>query len=452
MAYELNNRKKYIVSDGSVSNEPTYENFITPELRGYFAPNTDPLFLCFKLMVDYNKPYGLLAPESVTDSALAYLKRIGETERYEILKVWINTLAGFIKNYDFLIQGVEGIDTIVNAKPHEVFKEDDKITFMIRETHDFMLQSLLTQYRHIWFDDVRGVEVLPANLRRFDINILIYNSGYYNMALYDVMENNGLTKENNPETQMFPTLKKLSDKFFVPNAQSYGFNHHLIYVKDAQINNEESGKSFFTSVTNDGPGDMVKNTLSLNFRFAGYSGTFNNIFGNFDIVKLLAVSAAQDRVSNEADFNVLSKLKSDMQTALKNTKEVFESNVKDASNSLKNKPNKYLKKLVGPNTIIGNAYDRLVSGNLVSDVIERMNVGSIDDLVYSKIGKINNLILNNFSNSFLDTYGTNITENNKSKVFTQNPTYMSEGDETTDGKNQKNIKYQQTNIYNRNGF
>ena len=81
---------------------------------------------------------------------------------------------------------VEGLEVIQNRKPGHVFTEEDKLNIIIRETVDMRVQSLINDYNHIWYDHVRGVEVLPQNLREFDMFIMLYDVNYYNTMLYDI--------------------------------------------------------------------------------------------------------------------------------------------------------------------------------------------------------------------------------------------------------------------------
>lgn len=397
------------------------EVFITPEVRAQQAKYADPLILNFKLMIDYDKDYGLFADESKIDSALAYLKRIGDTTRYELLKIWIERFKSFIKNYDFLILNVDGIDSIVNAKPHEAFKEDDKLSFTIRETSDMFFQSLLTAYRNIWYDNNRGVEVLPANLRRFDCNILVYSAGYYNMVLYDNLYSDvNDTQLNKVERMIYPTIKKLSQDYFVENS-TYEFNHHLIVIGDAQINNDDSGKSFFGTISNEMSGDNVKNNLTLNFRFAEYTGTFNNVFGNFDFVKLLAMSAATDRFSNlqQGSSNSIGDAEV-FQTEATNKNNTFGDKIRNFFQELPGemrhersalakqaqaRQESYKKNLLSATTPIGNALKNALDPSYVSKMITaeiEKPIGAYGDRVADQLTKLNNLVYKNFSDPFID--------------------------------------------------
>ena len=427
-------------------------NYITPEIRALVTPYTDPLSLNFKLMINYDRPTGLFADEKNADSALAYLNRIGEVERYTMLKKWLEIFKDFVKNYDFLIMTCDGVEAITNIKPSDFFTEEDKITFSIRETIDMRFQSLLTIYRHIWFDDVRKVEVLPSNLRKFDIFILIYSSGYYNMVYYDAITES-INSINDIESKILPTLNKLADGFFNPNSSDpYKFNHHLITLKSCWINNEESGKSFFENLTNEQAAPQVKNTFVLNFKFGYYSGVFNNIMGNFDFVKLLAVSAAQDKLSNTAKDSWLKQMKD----AFKDAGKSILSGLKD---KIKNSPKKFL----SPNTPIGNALrnftDPTSLATMSRNIID-LGINAGEDYVNGQVTKLNNLIMQNFSDDFVNAYKNALGPEikNKSTLFTDQTTPLNQitTDNVTkspqDKSMEKNIKYEVVNIYKRSNF
>jgi len=461
------------------------ESLITSEMRSYMSKFSDPLNLNFKLMVDYDKTSGLFADEDkYKDSALAYLKRIGENERYNMLLKWISVFKKFIKGFDFLIQEVEGIDEIINHKTGDMYTDDAKITVTIRETSDMLCQSLLTTWRHIWFDDIRCVEVIPINLRRFDLNILIFNSGYYNLAIYDDVETqffNGLSNsvKNNDDYQkkMFPTIKKLSDKYFIENANKYDFNHHLIMLKSVLINNEESGKNFFSTISNEMSDEGIKNSITFNFKFATYKGNFNNIFGEFDFVSLLAIAAVENKrmsIMTSAELNkemslagnntepymtAEAKTKAKFSDYFKNTNETFKQIGIDTLNELKSKPAEYTNNFFGPNSTIGSAIETITDPSLLANMTKNtidLGITYIEDkYINGFVSNINSLVMNNFSENFVDVYNkylvktpTNIELLNKDEKIQNNSTQVLPNNVQLT-KTNNNIK---SNIYTRIGF
>lgn len=445
---------------GGIKLGRSQSKFVTAETRAYQAKYADPLVLCFKILFDYSKPYGLFADELYTDSALAYLKRIGQDKRYETLKIWIQEWKNFFNNYDFLILTCDGLDLIQNCKAHEMYGDSDKLTFSIRETSDMRFQSLLSTWKHIWFDTNRYVEVLPVNLRRFDCNILVYSAGYYAMALYDAMSEEQTGNEN-PETQIYPTLRKLADGYFSEKTMNE-FNHQLYILGDCSIDNEESGKPFTANLNNEMSSDYVKNQLTLKFRFGDYWGHYNNIMGGIDLAKELVILAANDRVNNEASASFKSKVKDWTKSAKDGiTKDLWQGVKDTGTTKINSMPNKFL----GSNTAIGGTLSKIMdpkfAGKMVKNTIDK-GVNFVTDKADSLIGNIQNLVQKNFSDKFLaitDDYykkgktnaGAKIIENvGKAEDAGNKPYYI------PDPKNPVSkglqVRTDVMNVYKRKGF
>lgn len=420
-------------------------NYITGELRAYNAPYVDPLVTNFKLLFNFDSKHGLLADEKYINSALNYLKRIGEKERYFLLKRFLELLKDFNKNYDFLILSVEGIDTIINIKPNEAFKEDDKIVLYMRETVDMRIQTILTLYRRIWYDDKRSVEVLPINLRQFDLSILIYAAGYYNMMLYDKFNYEGNiieSSESDIDRNIFPTLRKLSDNFFYENSTTPEFNHIIVNISMASINNEDSGKPFFSQVSNEPGGEITKNLIALNFRYADYDGSFNNLVGEFQIGHLLALAAAQDLVAKkiineEIVEEEVEKTKIQQLMSKTKTKGI------DYFNTGKKISSEYIKNHIYASTPIGNAF------SLISGIIKNPN-----DTLTKQYSKYKNLVIQNFSDNFIDAYKTKLKDRIQDKVKLLDGIIdgINNKTNTTLEEKNKNIEYKISNIYKRTTF
>jgi hypothetical protein len=462
----------------SPNNKTSYNSkiYLTPEYKGYLADISDPLTLCFKLMIDYDKPYGLFTDETdgdgviYTNSALAYLKRIGEDARYSMLKVWIKNFKEFVKNYDFLILNCDGLDEIINKKAGDMFTDADKVTITVRETADMFFQSLLTTYRHIWYDNSRGVEVLPANLRRFDIGILVFNSAYYKMSDYDPVQfkkdHSEYTDADLLRTKIFPTLRKISDSAFVFNSETYTFNHHFIVLGDASINNEESGKGFFDTMNNEPTDDFVKNNLTLNFRFAEYNGMFNNIMGEFNFAKQLAIIAAESRFSNliSESATVTANQKIALQTTTTTKKKqslgaliggVATITGKILLSEAKKKVAQVKTKLTNlAKTTVTNAFESIMQEASPLALLQKAEATYVDKYV----AKLSSIILTNVPDNLAEAL--EMTKSKTKNIEVMNQTNKKTGDsiynETDGQKNSDQIKNQITfgvsNVFTRNKF
>lgn len=469
-------------SNGTDVREQIFKNYgfngsadiITSELKARKSPYADPLTLNFKLIINWNKPYGLFADKSNTNSALAYLERIGETNRVQMLELFILKFKEFIKDYDFLILNCEGLAEIINAKPYECFKEgEDKVSFTCRETIDMRIQGLLTLYREIWYDNSRSVEVLPANLRRFDCYVLVYTAGYFNMLLYDISQNESYEKalKTNPDKVIFPTLKKLSQL----NENDLGnipFNHILVYLGDASIFNEESGKNFFSELSNEMSSDYIKNNIVLTYRFAKYSGIFHNVTGSVNYGMVLSMIAEVSKSNNKDKFK----------NYFKNLGDAFVNAGKDTWNNIKNDIKNdtitAAKGIISKATPIGNALDYFADPNkIVGSVSNAINAG-IEQLeqkyVYGNITKLQNMVSGNFSENMLTDMVLGLTKS-KPKGITNEPIPQDTAKVNTNmeqlpsppvrdfssgetyvpekiGKVMKGIKYGTGNVYDRKTF
>jgi hypothetical protein len=452
-----------------------FKQYFTGEQRGFAAKYADPLTLNFKILFDFDSTVGLFAPETNINSALAYLKRIGgQEERYEMLKNWIEVFKIFVKDYDFLILEIEGLDKIQNSKAFEAFIEEEVfISITVRETSDMLIQGLLTTYRHIWFDDIRGVEVIPINLRRFDISVIVFSAGYFNMLYYDDNDEfeNKTPNSNGIEKLMFPTLKKLDDRNF-KNKSSEKYNHVMFNLQGCSINNEESGKSFTQSLTNEMSSDYIKNILAFNFRFGQYKGRFNNIVGNVDFVNILALMSAQNKainMTNPRNLSFQEKLKEQFKNPLNSLKQSFTkeslntafSNLKSSTlSTLENKALNQIGQITSKNSVVGDLLSKMTpefATQMIQNTINR-GINTIEKkYIGDPIAKLNNMLFQNFSNDLIDIYKNNIAENKNIGLSTdikpanrlsKSPTYQPE----KIGENTPGISFGTGNVYNRRRF
>jgi hypothetical protein len=133
--------------------------------------------------------------------------------------------------------------------------------------------------------------VLPSNLRGIDISILVFNAGYYNEGLYG--EKDGVKDKEKTERQMFPTIKKLNKVGNFIWEKKDGtkpppFIYHLFRFSGASLNTEESGREYFSSISNEhGNTDYIKTSMSFDFGSVNYSNCFTNTFGAIDINQIL---------------------------------------------------------------------------------------------------------------------------------------------------------------------
>jgi hypothetical protein len=141
---------------------------------------SDPTYLTFRVFFDFNQPSGLLASEvdkyserSVQNCALAYLKRIGDIKRYEELKKFIVLLRSIQESAFHCFESCSGLKDAWSRQMKDVVVKDKALEFKLTESVDWRFTTLWSLLRHVLFDYERMVNVLPVNLRTFNMTVYV---------------------------------------------------------------------------------------------------------------------------------------------------------------------------------------------------------------------------------------------------------------------------------------
>lgn len=218
---------------------------------------SDPTSIMFRLFFHFGAKVGLLADDSNKDSALAFLNRVGETWRYDLLRKTIDTLSEINSSMPWMFQSIEGIGNIVNRHwGHHYI--NDVIDISTLEAIDFKIAAINNAIKMVVFDDRKRLFVLPPNLRKFSMSIYIYDSGVY-----------------------APFNKEGNTYDFLPNAGAYlnpsTINHILIDLGNCTLEHD-SGNQFFKEVSVN-PSSQATNNLKIRYEQAVVSGLFRTIYG-----------------------------------------------------------------------------------------------------------------------------------------------------------------------------
>lgn len=162
----------------------TYSNYIVDQFMTQLTSGessfqslldlNDPLFLDFMIIPHFGATHGLLADETHTNSALRFLRDVGEVNRYNELKEFIELFKAIMKDCMYIFQSISGISEAFQNMAAEPYVADKILSFKCWESVDWRMQALLTMYRSIAYDFTdRKVEILPRNLRHFQMSIYI---------------------------------------------------------------------------------------------------------------------------------------------------------------------------------------------------------------------------------------------------------------------------------------
>lgn len=137
------------------------------------APYTNP---------DSDKKAGKRPYEALGNTALNYLLLNDELERAELLKQFIILLSSINADSPWYFKEVTGLDAALERKvfTEAEFKIEDKprqITIKcLNDAQDDRIGTLLDLYRSICYSYQMKREVVPANLRKFNMAILIFGA------------------------------------------------------------------------------------------------------------------------------------------------------------------------------------------------------------------------------------------------------------------------------------
>lgn len=477
-------KNKFTVTDSANEKITSYDlqrdmDYIVPEIRALNYLYTDPLTLCFKFMIDYDKPYGLFADEAYKDSALAYLKRLEGSStniRYNMLKNWIENFKALVKYYDFLFLEVSGLSEILTCPAYNMYNEENaKIEIRMRETIDMRVMQIIEGYRNIAYDYERCCDVLPDNLRRFDAHIILYPAAYYNMALYSAIGSND-NDEDKVIRKMLPTLDKINDDAFI-TWDRRDFNNICFNIFDCEFLVHESGKTFAETIVSENAQTVTNNNITFSYRFANYNGIFNNIRGEVNLVEALAQSSAQSKAANALNIQTSNVQSENTMSTGGRVKNYFKGmgseiassakyGVTQAKDFVKNSPRNIKQKVMAKNGALGNAYQSLSGSNIGKMIKNTVDLGlnKIEDkYINSTLAKLNNLVGMNFNDNLFDFFKNEVIAR-KGKYTAQSGTQFSgEGLKSDDPVDTKSLNREspstngiklmdKENIYNRKGF
>jgi hypothetical protein len=220
----------------------------------------EPTYLVFEPIFNFNMPSGLLADEVNVNSALAYLKRIGENARYEQLKVAIQLLKKLVIDSSWSFKSVSGFTDAYSINYDTPIISDGILKFDMHESLDMRVTAILSRIYEATFDQYRFVEVLPANLQEFSVGLLIHE-----LRLFQ--DPNGYAK----------ALLKYTDTEEPINITD--INHYLLHFGKCRFL-QSSGSSLFSKLDNENL-DIASTNIDIEYKVFTRSYNFN-VLANFN--------------------------------------------------------------------------------------------------------------------------------------------------------------------------
>lgn len=268
---ELSNKKipdneSQTLADSLKLPEWGYDMFINERSsfqKGLGGPTGDPGYFYFKIFFDFSTHYGLFggilngsdAYDGSVNTAIKYLHMCKENYRQERLLDRINALEKFAKILSFInsqapwfFKGISGLDK-ANIPQLKDFSQEKSIEIeCLEDAIDMRLTTLMDLYRYAAYDDLHNKEIIPENLRKFDMSVMVYAAPlkYFHTAMASTTSSAGYKKFNSNNYAEMPSFK-------------------LYTFMNCEIALDSLGSMIPASMTNEKPFQMGKGRIKINY-------------------------------------------------------------------------------------------------------------------------------------------------------------------------------------------
>ena len=278
----------------------------------------------FKIFFDFRTEHGLLGGllNNVNDvyggvnSALKFLWTAQdyyghENLRHRIvaLKKFGSILSNIQNNTPWFFNSIKGLDKI--PSPTKDFTKDKTFTINCsEESVDMRVSTMLDLYRYAAFDDILNKEIIPENLRKFDVTVLVFNTP---IKKYHTS---------------FQTKRKTFNYKGVINSTGYGgiyenmMTYKMYTFKNCEIDLETYNSSQPSDLNNEAPINFkpaiqikydklyIHNSNEFTGMLFGPDGIYYNKYTNNthkDAINLYNINNISSVVSQEERYNELKK-------------------------------------------------------------------------------------------------------------------------------------------------
>lgn len=316
------------------------------------------------------------------NSAWSYLKLNCEDERAELLKDFVNLLSNISSESPWYFSELSGLDSAMERRVLEknLIIEDKRKKISIKclpDAYDDRIVTLLDLYRSIVWSWQMKREIVPSNLRKFDMGIFLYES---TVSPFHISENVDYLEEDETYDEDYeyyedPSIRHASiDK----NSPDYTTSYKYIELHNCEID-YDSIKSGFSSLNNK---DGFSSEITIDIYFDDcYESRYNEFnmkeFGDMIVLDL-------ERLQENFD----SKEKSSMD--YEQFEDFYGSNSPRQIDSFQNlKQSKSKIKKISNNNFLSNALGQVVNVGVdaVTGLVKRAVLGNLYTFSLTKIAK-----------------------------------------------------------------
>ena len=302
-----------------------YADFINERAiwqKGLSSIFDEPAWFYFKIFFDFDTNHGLFGGllndtymTSATNSAAKYLysvrnlhKNIKAKDRVNALYKMASILSYINLNAPWYFKSVKGLNKTVIPVLDEFSKERSIEIETAPEAIDMRLSTIMSLYNYACFDVYTDKEIIPSNLRKFNMSIILFQTPLrYLHTSFTTHENKeflGINTDSIPFANKLLGLNKGGNQkvkyksMSATNGTSDNFadmmSMKVITLYGCEFDKDSIGSQIPNDIANDMPFQMGKNTIKINYTEAtehtmnefyammfGSDGFYFNQYSNF---------------------------------------------------------------------------------------------------------------------------------------------------------------------------
>lgn len=182
------------VSTQSIIDVPAwgYKDYINERVnfqKGLDSMLSEPAWLYFKIFFKFNTKYGLFGgimkdsvgqKYSAANTAIQYLYRNRERNaldglnRIKALVKFTRTLSFISSNAPWFFSSVKDVNSGLTMNLQNLTAEKSIEIECCEDATDMRLLTLMDLYKYVAYDSINQKEILPENLRKFDVDIIVF--------------------------------------------------------------------------------------------------------------------------------------------------------------------------------------------------------------------------------------------------------------------------------------
>ena len=245
-----------------------YEDF-TNELdnfrKGVTSITGEPGWFYFKIFFHFDDCYGLLGTvlnntdeNKNQNTAYNFLRKRSKAPWYKSLNIGARAvmLERFVKYLSFInsttpwfFDKVSGLDKAI-LKPTGLTEEKTIEISCLEDAVDMRLTTLFHLYQYVCYDEIQQKEIVPENLRKFNMSIALYH------VPIRLFHTNNVSKKGTDKA------KFINDR---PNDFANKMSYKLFTFRGCEFDLESIGSIIPGSVDNSKPFNLGKSTIKIKY-------------------------------------------------------------------------------------------------------------------------------------------------------------------------------------------